>query len=82
MLKNTKPNKQSLIHDVISRYFLCGMWQNMLLIGVIEIILQAGCVVIFKTEIFSWKILHLVGWSLWSIFCLAKVVRSNRYNGS
>ena len=31
MLENTKPNKQSLIHDVMPRYFKCRFFKGQIL---------------------------------------------------
>jgi hypothetical protein len=65
--------------DVIRRYFRDGLWQKLFLVSIIEII---GHIILIAmdNDFTSLKILHLIGWSIWSAFCLIKVVRFNRYN--
>lgn len=77
--KNAKL-QQSRITAVISRFFWNGMWQKFLLIGVIAMIAQFTLRYL-ADDYTSYKILHFIGWALWSIFCLIKVVRFNRQNG-
>ena len=72
--------QQSCITAVISRFFWNGMWQKFLLIAVIEMIAQF-ILRYLADDYTSYKILHFISWTLWSIFCLIKVVRFNRQNG-
>ena len=77
--KNAKL-QQSCIAAVISRFFWNGKWQKFLLIGVIEMIAQF-ILRYLADDYTSYKILHFIAWTFWSIFCLIKVVRFNRQNG-
>lgn len=77
--KNAK-SQQSCITAVISRFFWNGMWQNFLLIGVVEMVAQF-ILRYLANDYTSYKILHFIAWTFWSIFCLIKVVRFNRQNG-
>jgi len=75
---NTK--KQIRIATIfLSRYFWDGIWQKILLIGVIEMIAQF-ILRYLANDYTSYKIIHFIAWTFWSIFCLIKVIKLNREN--
>lgn len=47
-----------------------------LLVGVIEVI-GHFIIRLLEDDLLSWKILHFVAWSLFSIFCIIKIINSN-----
>jgi hypothetical protein len=79
-LSDEAQSQPSCLGAVIRRFFWNGMWQKFLLVGVIEMVAQFTFRYL-ADDYTSYKILHFIVWTLWTMFCLRKVIRFNRANG-
>lgn len=50
-------------------------YKILLLVGIVEVI-GHFIIRLLEDDLFSWKILHFVAWSLFSIFCIIKIYKS------